>query len=297
MAKDRRGKRGRHAKKKKFPFLYLGLLIAMAAMIVAMVAVIRFLLPDDSPDPEPDDETSTSTVWRGETTTASMALTDPTASTSDATTTTTTETTTTTTAVSSEYPVDGTWNLKLVNKWHSMTQAESELLPIVTLSGSEACDSRVKKPLQDMLAAASSYGLYVTSSYRSYATQERLYENKVGRVKAAYPSLTDQEARDLAATEVARPGTSEHNTGLAFDFLYSGMYSLEQDWENGEVFDWLMEHCHEYGFILRFPKGKEEITGVIYEPWHYRYVGVEAATEIMSRGITLEEYVKEKGLY
>jgi len=211
---------------------------------------------------------------------------------------TTTTTTTTTTAAPSKNPADdGVWNLRLVNKWHPMTQAESEALPIVQYSGSEYCDSRVKDALSRMISDGSKYGLWVTSSYRSYSTQERLYENKVGRVKAADPSLSDAQAREIAASEVARPGTSEHNTGLAFDLLYDGMWSLEREWEEGEAFDWLMAHCHEYGFILRFPEGKEAITGVIYEPWHYRYVGVEAATEIMSRGITLEEYVKEKGLY
>jgi LAS superfamily LD-carboxypeptidase LdcB len=95
---------------------------------------------------------------------------------------------------------------------------------------------------------------------------------------------------------VARPGTSEHHVGLAVDILGSGYYSLEQSFENTAAFKWLKAHCAEYGFILRYPKEKEHITGVIYEPWHYRYVGVDVAKEIMSRNITLEEYLEEKGL-
>lgn len=80
------------------------------------------------------------------------------------------------------------------------------------------------------------------------------------------------------------------------DILGSGHTSLTESFEKTPAFKWLVEHCAEYGFILRYPKGKENITAVIYEPWHYRYVGVEAAKEIMSRDITLEEYIQEKGM-
>ena len=103
------------------------------------------------------------------------------------------------------------------------------------------------------------------------------------------------KAEELAATEVARPGTSEHNLGLAADFLFERYSSLETAYEKTEAYSWMLEHCADYGFILRFPKNKQSITGVIFEPWHYRYVGEQAAKEIMSRGITLEEYLQEKG--
>ncbi|MBQ3094007.1 MAG: M15 family metallopeptidase, partial [Clostridia bacterium] len=102
-----------------------------------------------------------------------------------------------------------------------------------------------------------------------------------------------EDALDIAASEVACPGTSEHHTGLAVDLLHEDCWELEEYWEDSEAFDWLMEHCADYGFILRYPKDARSITGVIYEPWHYRYVGVEAAKAIMSRGITLEEYLQE----
>ncbi len=186
------------------------------------------------------------------------------------------------------------WNLRLVNPWNGMSQAESDTLPITGYRGLEL-DSRVTESLDAMLAAGSRYGLYVTSAYRSYSVQQQLFENKIGRVQREV-GCSYEEAADIAATEVARPGTSEHNTGLAVDLLYDGCSVLEEVWEDGEAFDWMMAHCAEYGFILRFPRGQQDVTGVIYEPWHYRYVGREAASEIMARGITLEQYLQEHGL-
>ena len=90
---------------------------------------------------------------------------------------------------------------------------------------------------------------------------------------------------------VARPGTSEHQTGLAVDIVDTSYQILDEGQENTPVQQWLMAHCAEYGFILRYPTDKSEITGVGYEPWHYRYVGVEAAREIMANGLCLEEYL------
>ncbi|MBQ9413953.1 MAG: D-alanyl-D-alanine carboxypeptidase family protein [Clostridia bacterium] len=189
-------------------------------------------------------------------------------------------------------PSGASWNLRLVNKWNQMTQAEADALPISYFGNGEECDSRIVIPLRQMLNAASGYGLFVTSGYRSYSLQSELFENKIWRVQQEY-GYDYATAAEVAATVVARPGTSEHNTGLAVDLLYDGCWELEEYWENGAVFGWLQKHCADYGFILRFPKGKQDITGVIYEPWHYRYVGVEAAKVIMSRGITLEEYLEE----
>ena len=104
-----------------------------------------------------------------------------------------------------------------------------------------------------------------------------------------------EKAKELAAQYVAPPGTSEHLTGLAVDLISPDWYnthsSLTSDFENTKQFAWLYAHCAEYGFILRYPKDKVAITGYSYEPWHYRYVGVEAAKEIMSKKICLEEYV------
>lgn len=272
---------------------------AVSLGVVILVVALLLCRPDRTPTDGSVVTTTTAAAKTTVTTTVTTTTTTQTTTTT-ATTTTTLPTTTTTTAAPTTTTAatkpsftpqdDGVWNLKLVNKWNTMTQAESDQLPISWFSGSEYCDSRIVEPLRAMLAAGSEYGLYVTSGYRSYSLQERLYNNKVQRVMNAQ-GCTYEEALDIAATEVARPGTSEHNTGLAVDLLHNECWELERYWEDSEAFDWLMEHCAEYGFILRFPEGKQDITGVIYEPWHYRYVGVEAATEIMSRGITLEEYV------
>jgi D-alanyl-D-alanine carboxypeptidase len=103
---------------------------------------------------------------------------------------------------------------------------------------------------------------------------------------------SDKQAEILASSKdgiAARPGTSEHETGLAFDVTAYG----NKNFELTPQFEWLSQHCGEYGFILRYPKGREDITGYPYEPWHYRYVGTPYAKEIMARGITLEEYAEQ----
>jgi D-alanyl-D-alanine carboxypeptidase len=101
--------------------------------------------------------------------------------------------------------------------------------------------------------------------------------------------MSHDEAVEAALEIVAIPGTSEHQLGLALDII------AEYDEDSTATWVWLKENCARYGFILRYPAGKEEITGYSYEPWHFRYVGEEAAEEIMSRGITLEEYLAEIG--
>ena len=98
---------------------------------------------------------------------------------------------------------------------------------------------------------------------------------------------SDADAKTAAAKVVAIPGTSDHNLGLAVD-----LDSVETTYENTPQFKWLKEHCTEYGFVLRYPKDKSEITGIIYEPWHYRFVGVKAAKEMVDKNMCLEEYVE-----
>lgn len=302
MAKDRRRTSPKSSITKTQFILRLTAFGVALLAIVAVIAIVWLLRDDRETDGTPVDPETTRTTIAAQTTTTAPSTTASVLTTVTTVLPSTTVTTTTavpvTTAPTSppSYPADGTWNLRLVNQWSGMTQAESETLPIAHFKSGVYIDSRIIEPLNAMLRDASQYGLWVTSGYRAYSLQEQLYNNKVQRVMNEQ-DCSYEEALEIAATEVARPGTSEHNTGLAVDLLYTGVWELEEYWEDGEVFDWLMAHCHEYGFILRFPKGKQDITGVIYEPWHYRYVGVEAATEIMSRGITLEEYLQEKGLY
>lgn len=151
------------------------------------------------------------------------------------------------------------------------------------------CASLCWQMMQD--CRESGHGLpMICSAYRTQEYQQFLFDNKVYNV--LWEETNDQEkARELAAQVVALPGTSEHQTGLAADIM-DEVYPYLNEWqEHTEAQQWLMEHCVEYGFILRYPSGTSDITGIIYEPWHYRYVGEKFAREITKRGITLEEYV------
>ena len=145
--------------------------------------------------------------------------------------------------------------------------------------------------LKAMIDDARSEGvkLYVCSPYRSYNTQKILFDRQVQKQIAA--GVPESQAEDKAATIVARPGTSEHHTGLAADMNFT-----DDAFENTPMFAWLREHCQDYGFIMRYPKDKIDVTGVIYESWHYRFVGINVAKDIKSKGVTLEEYLDEKGI-
>ena len=187
---------------------------------------------------------------------------------------------------------DADWQLRLVNPWHTMP---ADYAPELTdIGGGQAVDARCADALLEMLEDCRSAGLspVVCSSYRTWETQQALYDNKIARVMAEGYSEADAPA--VAATVVAVPGTSEHQLGLAVDIVDAGYMELDEAQEQTAVQQWLMAHCQEYGFILRYPTGKSETTGIIYEPWHYRYVGREAAQEITARGICLEEYLASR---
>ena len=130
-------------------------------------------------------------------------------------------------------------------------------------------------------AKAQGFDLKLCSTMRSYETQRTLYNNAV-----------KNKGKEVANIRSAYPGRSEHHTGLAIDVTSASMgWGLKQDFADYPDGKWINEHCQEYGFIIRYPKGKTDITGYDYEPWHLRYVGVEAATYIMENDLTLEEYV------
>lgn len=182
------------------------------------------------------------------------------------------------------------WYLTLVNASHPLPenfQFETSALPNGLLF-----DSRAYAALMEMLNDCKAAGLQplVCSAYRTIAKQTELFERKIN--KYMNQGYSYDEAYKVASTIVAIPGTSEHNLGLAVDICTTYYQVLDEGQEDTPEQAWLMEHCHEYGFILRYPSDKTELTGIIYEPWHYRYVGVEAATEIMSLGICFEEYHK-----
>ena len=138
-------------------------------------------------------------------------------------------------------------------------------------------DKTAESALNKMINAAKQDGinLFIKSGYRSYSTQKTLYNNYVARDGVA-----------AADRYSARPGHSEHQTGLAFD-----LNSLEQSFDETKEGKWLAEHCHEYGFIIRYPKDKEDVTGYMYEPWHVRYLGDDIAKDVYESGKCLEEYL------
>lgn len=185
------------------------------------------------------------------------------------------------------YTVDYDVNFKnpylmLVNKYYKLPidYIPEHLVTIESKYGRELeLESTVYEQYKVMWDAAKQQGLnlYIKSPYRSYATQNNLYNDHVAR-----------DGKQAADTYSARPGYSEHQTGLAFDVTTPT--TNFDTFEYTKEFSWLKEHAHEYGFILRYPKGKEHITGYIYEPWHYRYVGTEVATKIYDTGLTYEEY-------
>ena len=181
------------------------------------------------------------------------------------------------------------WRLLLVNRWNSIPDGYT--FELTQLKQGHAVDSRAYPDLQEMMDACRAAGLdpKICSSYRTQDKQQELYENKIQRLMDEGYSY--DRAVEEAGTVVAVPGTSEHQTGLALDIVDASYQILDEEQENTQVQQWLMEHCWEYGFVLRYPNGKSEITGIIYEPWHYRYVGREAAREMTELGMCLEEYV------
>ncbi len=142
-----------------------------------------------------------------------------------------------------------------------------------------------------MIAGAKAEGisLIVCSGYRDVAYQETLYSRKTAAYQAQGLSL--ERAQEEAKRWVARPGNSEHHTGLAVDIVTPSYQVLDSGFAGTPAAQWMAEHSAEYGFILRYPQGKEELTGVAWEPWHFRYVGIESAKEIYKEEICLEEFL------
>ena len=181
------------------------------------------------------------------------------------------------------------WNLLLVNGEHPLP--EDFTVALTGLRNGQQVDERMYPALQEMMDDARAAGLspLICSSYRTEEAQRALYLDKVSEfAEAGYPAA---EAEELAAKWVARPGTSEHQTGLAVDIVAESYQHLDAAQADTPEQKWLMEHCWTYGFILRYPSDKAQKTGVCYEPWHYRYVGRLAALEMREREECLEEYL------
>ena len=150
------------------------------------------------------------------------------------------------------------------------------------------------KALDAMMIEMKSAGftnVFVTSGYRSYGYQSRLYEGYVAEEMAKDPSLTRAEAEAIVDTYSARPGYSEHQTGLAVDFMTTDMSELTNSFANQEIYDWLCANAWKFGFVLRYPEDKVDVTGYAYESWHWRFVGRSHALEMLKSGECLDEYI------
>ena len=183
------------------------------------------------------------------------------------------------------------WYLVLVNDTHPMKEGYEPKLAY--LSENRYLDERVVDAAKQMISDARKAGLgvYVGSCYRSLDDQARIFNYSMEDRRDA--GLSYWEAFKSVSLLVAEPGTSEHALGMALDLTSNVYVELDEGQEKTPEYKWFKENCYKYGFILRYPPNTAEITGISYEPWHYRYVGVEDATKITELGITLEEYLEE----
>jgi D-alanyl-D-alanine carboxypeptidase len=188
-----------------------------------------------------------------------------------------------------EYVFDSSdWRLVLVNKQHPIPKSYDFTLG--TIKGSMQCDERIISDLLAMLQAAKDDGvnLAICSPYRDLNKQEKLFNKKVKIYMSQ--GMSYMESYKLASQAVTIPGASEHQIGLALDIFSDTYTSLDEGFADTEAGKWLAEHSCEYGFTLRYPEGKEYITSIEYEPWHFRYVGKEAAMTMKNEDICLEEF-------
>lgn len=181
---------------------------------------------------------------------------------------------------------DNGWNLILVNEDYYIP--EDYTVELVTLDNGERVAKRIFLPLQEMFEAAEKDGVYmvVADGYRSKDEQQEMLDEKADVYQKKV--FVKQVAMWMAKKWVANPGTSEHQLGIAVDIHGDSVQS-----SNADVYVWLSKHAHEYGFVERYPTDKVEVTGIRYEPWHYRYVGEEAASQMFKNGLCLEEYLEE----
>ena len=186
------------------------------------------------------------------------------------------------------------WRLVLVNKQHPIPDDyELKLGSIKTSRGSMKCDRRIIADLEKMIEDARKDGinLVICSPYRPSTRQKYLFNKKVKVYVKSGNSYMDSYY--LSAQAVNIPGSSEHEIGLALDIVSDRYSGLNEGFADTDAGKWLAKHCMEYGFVLRYPKGKESITGIEYEPWHFRYVGKEAAEYMSSENICLEEFKEQ----
>lgn len=301
------------------------IIVPLAAGFLALVIIASALifpnLNKDEPKYEQANGTASTTQSTTTSTTESTTV-STTQSTTQTTTTTASSTTTTTAKVSTGSFYDSVTyrsptakpadifkhgrNLMLLNndyglpedfKWDLVYWKNGESVDALSLNSAkydsvDAVDRAAYQPLKDMFKAAEEAGvpLELVSAYRSISLQDRLFTRSVNSyISEGY---SKQQAIEKANYSRTFSGTSEHNTGLGFDILQKGNYYLSTQFEKTAQFKWLMENAENYGFILRYQKDKIDITGIMYEPWHFRYVGIEHAKKINDLGYCLEEYIE-----
>lgn len=246
-------------KKRSLPILILGLLV----IVIFIVGIFVFVQGDKlslTGNAQKSSMDSSSLVSSESSTSSTASATVPDVSSSD-------------------------WELVLVNR----DNITAEMNPDLTQIDNIYVDSRIADNVRNFLAAAQAIDSseHLISGYRSVAYQEELFNSYVSQEKAADPSLIQEAAEDLVKTYSQPVGASEHQTGLAIDM--STVNSLNES--DAEVVAQVAAIAPEYGFVLRFPEGKSDSTGVDYEDWHFRYVGVESAKYMTENNLILEEYV------
>lgn len=177
------------------------------------------------------------------------------------------------------------WQIRLVNRDNPLP--DDFTVELENLDASRKFDKRAIEPLKQMICDMRDQGIkniWAQSTYRSIEYQKGLYEKSIN--KYLKQGKSQEEAQKLTDEYINRPGTSEHHLGLAVDFN-----NVDEGFENTKAYKWLLENASDYGFILRYPKEKEDITGIEYEPWHWRYVGPEHAKKMKGQNLCLEEYV------
>ena len=291
---------------KKMTSKVIRTIVIQAVLVIITItvvggAVITHQKYKTTPDPD-----STTTTVQEQTTTSEVNITQSTASTSQSSVTDdNTSTSASTSATQPTYDSDKhpygyagftpeTTDMNadlskiLVNGKYSLPKNYKPTLAEAVKGSGVMLDYRVAPYYQAMYDAAKADGITLTpvSGYRSYERQTNNFENRIKENMNA--GLDRKEATIKAATVIMVPGSSEHNAGLAMDIC-----SLSDSFENTKEFEWLSENAADYGFILRYPKDakSKEITGVVYEPWHYRFVGIDTAKDIKAKGVTLEEYL------
>ena len=184
------------------------------------------------------------------------------------------------------------WNMILCNPTHPLPDGYIENIKLKSIFETKyKVDERIWYNVKAMFLAAKMDGINLTmvSAFRDIALQTRNFNNK----KNSYinSGMSEKAAYAKTATIIAVPGTSEHHTGLALDILCSSYGSLTAGFDQTKAYKWLNEHCTEYGFIMRYAKDKQSVTKIIYEPWHYRFVGIANAKKIAATGLCYEEYL------